>query len=358
MDAATPETPKHRKPKKKKSKEKQLFGFRCFCSFLMRGSRPPSYEKNLICMVIRRVNLISTILTVVFLVLFNQVVDMESVKIPGRLEDVGDESSGRSNVTVTTFVMQDGIQLPGLTIAPAHKNEASGRPNLILLHGLGAKNPKLKDHTTDEWTRLVAHAAFPHVASVTFFASRGHRGTTGWESTAESDIEQFTWDRLSRDMLQVGDAVTKTGKVVMGGSSMGSATSLYAALHHPERVAGLVLVRPPTAWEERKARRMHLLSSAKKCQEMNDHDEKYHFVLRGTANSDFPPIGDVAFSSVLCPVLILAVENDDSHPLSTATQLHASLVNSELVVSANLQAASQEWPDRIARFIERIQVEG
>lgn len=278
---------------------------------------------------------------------------MNAEKFPKTLEEIGNESK---IAMVRTFVMRDGVQLPGFTSSPPRTDESDGKPNLLLLHGLGAKNPKIKDHTTDDWTRLVAHVAFPHTSSVTFFASRGHRGTAGWEATAESDIDQFTWSRLSRDMLQVADVVSTTGKVIMGGSSMGSATALYAALHNPGRVAGLIIVRPPTAWEERRARRIHLLSSANKCQKMNEPGERYHFVLQGTANSDFPPLSDPVFSSVLCPVLILAIENDDSHPLSTATQLRNVLPSAELVISADLQAAWQEWPEKIVNFIEKVRV--
>ncbi len=42
-------------------------------------------------------------------------------------------------------------------------------------------------------------------------------------------------------------------KFVAGGSSMGCATSIYAALLAPERMKALVLVIPPTAWETRAA---------------------------------------------------------------------------------------------------------
>lgn len=35
------------------------------------------------------------------------------------------------------------------------------------------------------------------------------------------------------------------------GMSMGCATSIYAAIQAPERVIGLILVIPPTAWETR-----------------------------------------------------------------------------------------------------------
>ena len=40
-------------------------------------------------------------------------------------------------------------------------------------------------------------------------------------------------------------------RVVLGGASMGAATALHSACFRPERVAALVLVIPPAAWETR-----------------------------------------------------------------------------------------------------------
>eukprot|EP01031_Cornospumella_fuschlensis_P052659 gene52659-64349_t len=50
--------------------------------------------------------------------------------------------------------MQDGVQLPGMTLSSSNKDKSIQSLHLVLLHGLGAKNPKMKDHTTDDWTRL------------------------------------------------------------------------------------------------------------------------------------------------------------------------------------------------------------
>jgi 3-oxoadipate enol-lactonase len=41
---------------------------------------------------------------------------------------------------------------------------------------------------------------------------------------------------------------------VLGGASMVCASALEAALHAPKKVAGLVLVLPPTAWLSRPKR--------------------------------------------------------------------------------------------------------
>ena len=51
--------------------------------------------------------------------------------------------------------------------------------------------------------------------------------------------------------------------VILGGSSMGSASALYAAIQEPSLVSGLILMRPPTAWEERLMRKPQLMQAAR-----------------------------------------------------------------------------------------------
>jgi pimeloyl-ACP methyl ester carboxylesterase len=42
-----------------------------------------------------------------------------------------------------------------------------------------------------------------------------------------------------------------------------TATALYAAIHFPERVRAVIMLRPPTAWKERLDRRKILLGISK-----------------------------------------------------------------------------------------------
>ena len=51
--------------------------------------------------------------------------------------------------------------------------------------------------------------------------------------------------------------------VIVGGSSMGSASALYASIQEPSLVSGLILMRPPTAWEERLNRKPQLMQAAR-----------------------------------------------------------------------------------------------
>lgn len=163
-------------------------------------------------------------------------------------------------------------------------------------------------------------------------------------------MEQFQWKSLGSDMLAVAE-YAGLNAFVAAGSSMGSATSLYAAIENPAKVKGLIMIRPPTAWDSRRSRRENLLKSAEKCKEKHP-DELNYLVLRGTAYSDLPPKESThVYESVKCPVLILAVKGDDAHPLSTAYELSKQLKQSVLHIAENETAASKQWPAIISNFL-------
>lgn len=75
--------------------------------------------------------------------------------------------------------------------------------------------------------------------------------------------------------------------------------------------------------------------------------------MRGAALSDLPdPESETdLYRRVVCPVLILTVEDDDSHPVSTATALHSVLPTSILHVAVDRKSALRDWPDVIASFL-------
>ena len=62
----------------------------------------------------------------------------------------------------------------------------------------------------------------------------------------------YHWSNLAKDMAAVADGLG-VENFIAGGQSMGCATALYAGLLAPQRIRGLVLVNPPTAWETRAA---------------------------------------------------------------------------------------------------------
>jgi 3-oxoadipate enol-lactonase len=144
-------------------------------------------------------------------------------------------------------------------------------------------------------------------------------------------------------------------KFIACGSSMGSATSLYAAINYPELVTAVIMMRPPTAWKDRSLRRKKLLSSAIKCQESSKQGELHHFVIRGTAFSDLPSLEDVdSYKKIKCPLLILTVQGDDSHPISTAESIKSLVPQAELFISGNHHEATQSWPTIIRQFLQKL----
>ena len=191
-------------------------------------------------------------------------------------------------------------------------------------------------------------------ARLVCYDARGHGNSHGWEVEAERDRDQFSWPHLARDMASVGPQFG-LDRVVVGGSSMGSASALYAALQQQEeagvRVVGLLLVRPPTAWQERLARRPQLLEAARDLH-ISKPESPYYNVLLGSAISDLPPAQ--ALHHVLdIPVLILTAEGDPTHPVTTAQELSHISADVTLVVSQSYESGKLEWPQHIAAFLDR-----
>jgi hypothetical protein len=94
-------------------------------------------------------------------------------------------------------------------------------------------------------------------------------------------------------------------------------------------------------------------ASAKKCHETAVPGENFYLVLRGAALSDLPDVESEIdlYRKVVCPVLILTVEGDDSHPVSTANALHSVLPTSILHVAVDKKSAMRDWPDVISSFL-------
>jgi len=235
---------------------------------------------------------------------------------------------------------------------------------ILIGHGLGPKNPKEKNHLNDKYVDMALNAInerdkvkniSSQIITITYTA-RGHGDSTGWESTAASNPDQFTWIKLADDMVSLASKF-HLSKFIACGSSMGSATSLYAAINYPERVHAIIMMRPPTAWNDRLMRRKTLLSSANKCQEASKEGELHHLVIRGTAYSDLPSLEDIeAYGKIKCPLLILTVEGDDSHPVSTAEAIKSMVPHAELYIAENDKKATKTWPNLIKTFVEKVTI--
>ncbi|MEH6582087.1 MAG: alpha/beta hydrolase [Halioglobus sp.] len=207
------------------------------------------------------------------------------------------------------------------------------------------------------------------------YDARGH----GLSETM-GDPEDFRWDNLARAMWQVADHYTNA-RVVLGGASMGCATSLHAACQRPDRVKGLVLVIPPTAWESRdKMKRNYRVMAGivkwtralpfrllkmvpspapdsafqrRMFSVMAEHlatvrPEGVVGAMRGAALSDLPAKEEL--KKLTMPVLILAWPDDSTHPLVVAENLAELLPQAQLAVIKNPEDPDH-WPQMVGDFI-------
>ena len=99
--------------------------------------------------------------------------------------------------------------------------------------------------------------------------------------------------------------------------------------------------------------------SASKCAENEvENGERYHLVLQGAALSDLPDptleTGQLEYKKIQCPVLLLTIVGDDTHPVSTAQALHDVIATSTLHIAANIDEAAAEWPGVIQRFFHTL----
>lgn len=270
------------------------------------------------------------------------------------------------HISETVLQLPAGLQMPAKVVTnqpsiPVVSNEGYA---ILLAHGLGFGNPQRKDHNKDDWLPIVGNVFLSDstVSAAVYYTARGHGASTGWEDTAEHNPTQFSWNSLSTDMKNVADAL-HFEKFVACGSSMGSATSLFAAINFPEHVSGLIMIRPPTGWEERALRKEHILESAQKLKELNlkkGNGLLHHLVLVGATTADLPPLDDLveAYGKVKCPVLILATRGDSSHPEISAHSIFDRLSNAaskELHFVDDIVQANKEWPEVIKSFIKKLQ---
>ncbi len=207
------------------------------------------------------------------------------------------------------------------------------------------------------------------------YDARGHG-----RSEATLDPRGYHWRELARDLRALIDSICDEPPV-LGGVSMGCATSLHAAVASPEQTRALVLVGPPTAWDTRPrqariyrfgaemvdrvgltpfrcigqlaslavrdARLARMQRSIMK--ELGRADPRaVAAALRGAAESDLPQ--PHALRKLDIPALVLAWRGDPTHPISTAERLAELLPNAELQVAESGDDI-RSWPERISRFI-------
>ena len=172
-------------------------------------------------------------------------------------------------------------------------------------------------------------------------------------------------------------------RVVLGGASMGAATALHSACFRPERVAALVLVIPPAAWETRHDQSKRYRGGARYTLTHGVHGfakatrklpnpeifcdrleclcgggigaiDDFHYLplvaaLRGAAGSDLPSPSQLATIRDI-PTLVLAWDTDATHPVSTAESVASAFEHADLHV-ARTPADVDAWSDEVSHFL-------
>ncbi len=155
---------------------------------------------------------------------------------------------------------------------------------------------------------------------------------------------------------------------------MGAATALFTAIAAPSRIEAIILIRLPTAYAARAARRHNLIRSAQKLKNNSDPENSlYHHVLTGATQSDLPDISLIA--QIECHVLIVALKGDDAHPVETSVAVfdaitayrassrpseskgESQIITSPMVqihISENVDFAAVEFPVVIESFLKSI----
>lgn len=212
-------------------------------------------------------------------------------------------------------------------------------------------------------------------ARVLRYDARGHG-----DSQSTSDLDGYGWAELAQDQLELATCLGLDAYVAAG-ASMGAATALHAAVAAPERVVGLVLVIPPTAWEARVGQADVYEQGAKVVEGFGVEpvikagaampppdpfvdDPEYRArradglrswdpqrlarAMRGATRAQFPERERIA--EITCPTLILAWTGDAVHPVATADELARLMPHAtKHVASTGDELAS--WTGRLATFI-------
>jgi 3-oxoadipate enol-lactonase len=222
---------------------------------------------------------------------------------------------------------------------------------------------------------LIDSAVIARQRQVLRYDARGHGLSSDLDEPAEGD-----WAALARDQIALIDHIGWSD-VVLGGASMGTATALHSALALGDRLRGLVLVIPPTAWETRAAqvdlyeqmaaavdregtavlaagaratpppdpfvddgtwleRRLSVLESA--------DPKRLAAVFRGAGTADLPT--PERLRTITAPALVLAWSGDPGHPAGTAERLGELLPNSSVVISSTRDDLDT-WTSRCAAFL-------
>ena len=189
-----------------------------------------------------------------------------------------------------------------------------------------------------------------------------------------------SWVELARDQIALIDHLG-FDHVTLGGVSMGAGTALHSALALGERLQQMVLVIPPTGWEERASqvalyeqmagiieergpRAVVAAAAALPSPDPFADTAEYHdrragslggadrarlaACYRGAAHADLPPLEDVA--TITVPTLVLAWSGDPAHPVSTADQLAKTMPNVQVSIASTADEFAT-WSSQVHNFL-------
>ncbi len=235
-------------------------------------------------------------------------------------------------------------------------------PALIWGHGLSGS----RSH--DDALGLLDFDQVEQACRLLRYDARGH-GSSG----VTQEPTTYSWASLAADQLMLADRLG-IGSYIAGGASMGCGTALHAAVQAPDRVRGLLLVIPPTAWETRQAQAAiwdqlamavetdgvdAFIDGVLELESPDPFDGRTEWadsmniqramepgqlatVLRGAATADLPD--REAVRSITQPTVILAWTGDAGHPASTAEELAKLIPGSELHLASTWDDL-QNWTE-------------
>jgi pimeloyl-ACP methyl ester carboxylesterase len=263
-------------------------------------------------------------------------------------------------------VRSDGVELAG--------DEGGEGPPVVLLHGLTA---------TRRYVVMGSGALERGGHRVIAYDARGH----GRSSPAPAR-EAYTYDDLGADLLAVLDD-RDIGRAVLAGASMGAHTLLWAALHAPERVAGLVVITPaydpavqddearlsrwdaladglerggvegfvaaygrpnvPESWQET------VLKVARQRLSEHEHPQAVADALRAVPRSrPFAAIDDLRAISAPTAVVASSDEPDPGHPQAVGEAYAAAIPEAKLVLDEPGRSPIAWQGSQLSRLIAEI----
>lgn len=247
---------------------------------------------------------------------------------------------------------------------------------VVFCHGLAGSYPRELP-----WAKILGK----HGYKVVLFSARGHG-----KSTPVFDPEAYTFQAMVEDLRAVMDRL-ELEKAVVGGGSMGAATSLGFALKYPERLKALIQLGPAFGADrpefvsaaftifadlieeygvdqaiDRISKNLPFLNDLTQMdpgiiQDMKDQWNTHDLAsivaaMRGVLKSR--PFRDISeLESINVPTLIVSSPDDPIHPMTVAEEYSRRIPDSELKVvplSPPIYRRPAELAELIRRFCDRV----